>query len=642
MIGFPRIIRTPAILAALLATLVAASLTHATAAQTTSSEPLSDRVVSYTIDATLDAESRTVRAAERITWRNRDAVPVDELQFHLYLNAFSNNESTFMRESGGAHRGFSASGQDPWGGVRITAFTFEGADLMPAIRFIQPDDGNVADSTVISVTLPRAVAPGETIAVDLSFTSRLPEIVARTGWKTGDSGRPFFMVAQWFPKLGVYEIPGQRYVPEDAPRGAWSTHQFHANSEFYADFGTYDVTMRVPADHAVGATGLRVEDRMEDSLRVIRHVAHDVHDFAWTASPDFIEHEDRWEHVDIRLLLQPRHAAQAERHLAATKVALQYYADWIGPYPYTTLTVVDGLGGSNGMEYPTLITAGTAYGLPEWVRPLELVIIHEFGHQYFMGMLASNEAEEAWLDEGMNSYVESRIMDTEWPDGSILEVAGVRIGDRDFQRLSYTLSNPNRGPLYARSWEYPYGDFGKASYAKPATVMNTLEGYLGWERMQAFLQTYYQRWRFGHPTTRDLQETLEDVTGESFDWFFEPYVYGTAVVDYRVDAITAQSVRLERREDGVFPQRLRVTFADGTTAERTWDGASRWTTLHFPGSERIVEAHLDPDGVVWLDVNKLNNRMVTPSAADNTFARRAQLRYMAFVQRFLFLASGLL
>jgi len=621
---------------------------------TTSDTPLSDRRVSYTMDVRLDPDARTVSGAQRMTWRNPDSVPVDELQFHLYLNAFRDNNSTFMKESGGAHRGFSAEGDNPWGGMDITSIRTADLDLTPRMRFIQPDDGNTDDRTVMSVQLPEAVPPGESIALDVEFTARMPEIVARTGWQTGESGRPFFMVAQWFPKFGVYEVPGQRYVPADAQRGAWSTHQFHANSEFYADFGTYDVTMQVPDGYVVGASGVRVSEATTDSVTTLRYLADDVHDFAWTASPDFLVYEDTWEHVAIRALIQPQHEAQAQRHLDAAKVALSYFDRLVGPYPYTTLTVVDGVGGSNGMEYPTLITAGTYYGMPEWFRPLELVIIHEFGHQYFYGLLASNEAEEAWLDEGMNSYLETRVMDAEWPDGSVIDIAGVRVMDKDFQRVSYVKDHPERGALFTKSWEYRFGAYGKSSYAKPATVMISLERYLGAERMQAFLHTYYERWAFDHPTTRDLQAVAEDVAGEDLDWFFDQFVYGEAVVDYRVESIrnsrseNADSsvtytgrVRLERARDGTFPVVVRVTRRDGTTEDRRWNGTEPVVDMTFIGKSPVHEVFIDPDRVVWLDINFLNNRMVVPEAADNTFARRAQLRTLSFIQRLLFLAGGL-
>jgi Peptidase family M1 domain len=638
-------------------------------AATNSADPLSDRLVSYQIDAALDVDSRTVSGTERLTWRNPGSTPVQELQFHLYLNAFAPG-STFQVESGGEHRGFSDERSDRWGGIEVTRMQiasglppdlvspvpYEGpaADLTGQMRFIQPDDDNRNDHTVMAVTLPRAVAPGETIALDIDFESDLPRIVARTGFAEDESGRPFFMVAQWFPKIAVFEVPGQRYVPEDSETGAWNAHQFHANSEFYADFGTFDVTMRVPESFVVGASGIQVSEDVSSGQKTLRYRAEDVHDFAWTAYEGYQVYEDSWRHVSLKLLLRPEHEAQAERHLEAAKIALDRYDAWVGEYPYTTLTVVDGIGGANGMEYPTLITAGTVYKMPDWVRPVELVIIHEFGHQYFYGLLASNEFEEAWLDEGMNSYIESRIMDDAFGPGSVIDLGGLKVGDRDFQRLGYTKNNPSRGALFTRSWEYKMGDYSKGSYTKPATVMNTLEAYLGSDTMQRFLKTYYSEWRFRHPTTQDLQDVAESVSGQDLDWFFQQYVYGTAVLDYelarlrsvkdqsRDDSLSAwyhHTVRVQRRSDGYMPTELKVTFEDGTSRQFDWDGQDEWYEFAFEGDSPLTEAWIDPDRKLWLETRLLNNRRTVDP--DGRLGSQARGKFATRFQQLAILLSAL-
>ncbi len=644
----------------------------ATAPRTTIADgPLSDRRVSYTITATLDPEARTVQGSERVTWRNPDRAPVGELQFHLYLNAFKNERSTFMRESGGKHRGFSARGTDVWGGIDVTrmaiappqpgdtappgAYSAEETDLTDRIRFIQPDDGNPDDQTVIAVTLPRPVAPGETIALDIDFTALMPKVVARTGWAETEQGHRFFMVAQWFPKLGVYEEPGVRYVPADAPHGQWNTHQFHANTEFYADFGTYRVTMTVPEAYVVGASGVRVNETTEAGARTLTYQADDVHDFAWTASPDFLEYTDTWRHVNLRLLLQPHHKAQAERHFKAVKAALDRYDAWVGEYPYTTLTLVDGIGGSNGMEYPTLITCGTTYKMPGWMRLPELVTVHEFGHQYFYGMIASNEFEEAWLDEGINSYFEARIMDDAYGPGAVVKLPYIQVSDEGMQRLMYTKNAPDRGAVFTRAWEYEDAeDYSKATYAKPATLLLTLENYLGRETTDQVFQTYYDRWRFRHPTTRDFIAVAEEVSGMDLGWFFDQYVYGVAVVDYEVASLRSSKaeppegtegdwyesrVEVHRKQDGVFPQTLLVRFEDGSEERLAWDGVDAWKRFTFHKAARAAEAYLDPDNAVRLDVNRLDNRKI--AGTDNTLARKEQLDLTSLLQQVFYLIAGL-
>jgi hypothetical protein len=638
--------------------------------------PLSDHRVTYDIAADLDTETRSISGVERITWRNPDRVPVNELEFHLYLNAFAGRETTFMRESGGVHRDNKAGDADPWGGTEITSLRVvddaemphgdfsrlpipsagdTGVQLKDAIEFIRPDDGNENDFTAMRVQLPEPVQPGETIVLNVEFESKLPEIVARTGWKEKKDGSMFFFVGQWFPKLAVYEVPGQRYLPADAAKGQWNTHQFHANSEFYADFGSYRVSMNVPEDYVVGATGILVSENVAGGRKTVIHEAEEVHDFSWTTSPTLLEFQESWNHVNIKLILQPEHGGQVERHFDAAKVALQYFDDWYGEYPYTTLTVVDAVGGANGMEYPTLITVGTQYGLPGWIRYPELVLIHEFGHQYFYGMLASNEFEEAWLDEGINSYTELKIMETAYGDGSVLDIPGWRVGNADMQRLVYAKTFPTRGSIFMKSWEYDSnGSYGRNSYMKPAIVLLTLENHVGLETMQRIIRTYYDRWRFRHPTTRDFVDVANEVVGEDLSWFFDQYIYGSVAVDYKVAAIRNRRVShdsadvkvydsrvvLQRVQEGFFPVDVVVTFDDGRVEDLKWDGRAEWRDFSFKGSAKVTEAFIDPADKVSLDINRSNNRRVIDP--ETGVATEYGLRFVVWVQQLLQLFGGLI
>ena len=628
------------------------------------SEALSDRKVVYKIDAKLDTSTRSITGHQRLSWKNPDKISVSELQFHLYLNAFKDSTSTFMREGGGEHRGFSSTASDPWGGIEIERMVIVDnveldrnpldstsrypLDITDRIAFIQPDDNNINDKTVISVALPAPLQPGENITLDIEFVSKLPEVVARTGWKQKANGSLFFMAAQWFPKLGVYEVPGQRYVPENAPSGEWSTHQFHANSEFYADFGVYEVDITVPEDYIVGASGTLVDEQRENGLVTLSYKAEDVHDFAWTASTEFLEFYDQWEHVQLRLLVQPEHKGQAKRHFEAVKHGLNYLNKWVGPYPYENLTLVDGVGGSNGMEYPTLITCGTTYMLPGWLRILERVTIHELAHQYFYGLIASNEAEEAWLDEGITSYLEMKIMDAAYGEGSVVDWPWMKTSDGDFLRLGYTMSRPWEGTIYMKSWKYNrYATFVKSTYAKPATVLKTLENYLGWERMQEVLRAYYNEWSFKHPTTVDFINTAEQVSGEELDWFFDQFIYGAHVVDYGVGEIDIKqegnaftsTFDILRLGDGVFPTAIRVSFNDGTFEDLQWDGKGSKKEFSFTRDAAVEEIYIDPFDYVWLDVNKLNNRKrVNPEAS---FSYHQLGNVIIWLQHFYQLSSNL-
>ncbi len=406
----------------------------------------SDRVLSYTIRARLDPALKEIRGEMDLVWRNATGKPVDELYFHLYLNAFRDKDSTFMREGSEEGKAGSRWDDEHPGFVRIDKLRGAGdRDLFPGLSFVRPDDGNEKDDTLARLKLEAPVPPQETLALKVEFTSRLPRVLARTGW-SGDPEDPqslFFMAAQWFPKIAAL---GQGANGE--PR--WNAHQFHRNTEFFADYGTYLVSIAVPEGYVVGATG-RPSDpvRNPDGTVTTTFQQDDVHDFAWTASPRFRVKEFPWTFdsfcddspklglklrellaktaahrglepshvkpgntVNVRILYQEDHEDLVPRIRQAAGASLACYGMWFGAYPYGTLTIVDppaGGAGAGGMEYPTLITIFGDRHAPEYATGLETVTIHEFGHQFFYGLLGSNEFEESWLDEGFTSYTDARV-----------------------------------------------------------------------------------------------------------------------------------------------------------------------------------------------------------------------------------------
>jgi len=503
---------------------------------------LSLRVVAYQIDARLDVAKKAIDATETVTYRNLTGRPLDTFPFHLYLNAFQPT-STFMREVRlyGTPASIPGLEWDPkhYGAIEIKSIEALGqGDLTKEMRFIQPDDTppfhNPDDHTVFHVHLRQPVAPGAEVTFRIVFYDHLPEVLARTGYK-----RDFFMVAQWFPKVGVWW------------HGAWSCHQFHANTEFFADFGAYDVKLTVPQNYVVGASGDQVASvSSSDGTKTVTYHAEDIHDFAWTADPNFRIVEDSWTGsagtVKIHLLMSPEHWRQRGRYLEALKGTLDRFDSWYGPYPYDRITLVDPPQGAlqaGGMEYPTLITGGVTWWEPAGLRATEAVVVHEFGHQYWYGMVATNEFEEAWMDEGINSYSEVKVMDSLYvAAASLLDFWGLTAGESGARRLFY-LSQPDTDPMARFAYQYMnMGAYGAITYDKTATVLLTLEGLIGQETMRQAMHTYFMRYRFNHPTAQDFLKTVEEVSGQNLRWYFDQAVYGTSVLDYEVLSIRSDRV----------------------------------------------------------------------------------------------------
>jgi hypothetical protein len=652
--------RRPAI-----AGLIALSALVVAAARPASADPLpahAPRIADHDIRVRFDPVAKRLDGTLRLTWRNPSSDAVPDLWFHLYLNAFRDRESTFWRESQGQLRGVGMA-EGGWGSIDVTAMQIVGgADLRPSLTFEAPDDGNRQDRTVARVRLPQPVAPGGTIALDIAFRATLPKAYARTGYE-GD----YVLVGQWYPKIAVYEPAGLR----GRAAGGWNAHQFHADSEFYADFGHYRVAITLPTRFVVGATGARVgHHELADGTTTHIYEQADVHDFAWTASPRFVEitrrfvaasavtereyreaaarlgrsvDELRLSDVEVRLLIQPEHAPQADRYLDATMRAIVRFGLAFGRYPHRTLTIVDppeAAIGTGGMEYPTFITVGTSTLLNTWpfdrVFEPEIVVVHEFAHQYFQGLLASNEFEEAWLDEGLTEWATGAALDALLGrDRSFLELAGLRIGDLDYQRLGLSKS---RGFEMIRqpSWSYDTG-YAFNSYARPALTLRTLTGVLGETTMARVMRTYAERWRFGHPASEDFYRVASEVAGRDLTPFFRQTIESPAVIDYSVGAIDREpghtTVSVRRAGDLQIPIVVAFKFAGRPIERRTWDGVARWTRFTFAYPERLEWVDVDPDRRVALDVSWLNNGRTI--AADYRAPAAMTSRWLLTVQQVL-------
>ena len=640
-------------------------------------------VASYRIEARLDPEQHRIDGQLELEWHNTSGVPLSSFPFHLYWNAFKNNLTTAARgaDSRGARARERELPERRFGYIQVQSVRLLGeaeADLTPSLKYIQPDDGNTDDQTVMRVDTPAPVPPGAKARFRIAWTSRIPYGDAgRAGWV-----HDYHFIVQWFPKIGVHW------------RGAWNCHQFHASSEFFADYGTYDVSLTLPRGFVLGATGaLREKKDNPDGSQTHRYHQESVHDFAWTASRRFLERTARFEDagyppVQIRLLLQPEHAHLSQRYIEATRIALRSYGAWSIPYPYPQITVVDPAwnSSSGGMEYPTLLTGGASVLAPAVLQSPEGVTIHETGHQFWYGLVGNNEFEEAWLDEGFNSYHDEKAAQLalgpigwarryfgrlERGRGGIPVVApGVWIarGEGDLAGLRAT---GKTDVMARRSWEYrTRASYGLNSYGKPALSLQTLESLVGDDTMTRILRTYSRRHLYGHPTSEDFIATVNEVTGRDYRWFFERTWFSSDLCDYAVsveneearepvgfrDGPDGQPARYETRKRTKVPKDARryepvvtvrrlgevrmpveilVEFADGRSARETWDGEYRWVRFKYPGPGRVVRAVVDPEHKLAIDVNPANNAWVEDSGQ----ARRAALKWSA---RFLFWLQNLL
>jgi hypothetical protein len=623
--------------------------------------PADVEIANYEIEVILDPTSHRLRGSESIRWTNPGTEPTDEIYLHLYLNAFANSKTTFMRELEWRSLRNRSDFTGDWGWIRVRRLLLDdGSDLLPAMEFVRPDDGNQDDLSLAHVQLPRTVEPGATVGLELEFEAQLPGIVARTGF-VGD----FHLVGQWFPKVAV--LGGER---------GWIRHQFHATSEFFADFGSYLVTITIPEGWVLGATGIEVKkDAPVDGQQTVVYRAERVHDFAWcTAPPDLMEVVEtdfepgrdvpmEWLErarslldmspadlelppMKFRLMVPKEQREMAPRMVRAARLAVAWFGLLYGAYPYPQLTIVSppvGAEEAGGMEYPTFITTGAdpldAYPPFSWSSDIEALTVHEFGHQYFQSLLASNEFEEAWLDEGITSYAEISCMTAIAADHLVPEIADFAYWGSERLALSFPTQPVTVG---RRAWEYRHGwAYYLASYTKTALALRTVEGLIGAGSMARAMRNYADRFRYRHPTGADLIESLSTAAGRELSHFFDQAVYDDAVADWAVLAVrhrrptaleglawdgagwdeiesgasTAEDeddtwivdVELGRHGEFVWPVEVELRWSDGTTERRTWNSETRWVRWRLEGEQRLDQVVIDPD-VVWvLETRRADN-----------------------------------
>ncbi|MFT3771218.1 MAG: M1 family metallopeptidase [Minicystis sp.] len=573
-----------------------------------------DPVAGYTLRASLDPVRHIISAEGKIHFRNASRVPQSEVWLHLYLNAFKNDRTYFMRFNPGDFRGAGHLGA--YGSITVKRFALGDDDLWPRADKTSP--GDPEDETDIRVPLPQPIAPGDAVDIDVAFESHLPALLFRTGHFGA-----FHMVGQWFPKLARLE--------ED---GRWAHFPFHRLSEFYADFGAYDVTVDTPENVVVGATGSLAGETRAGGRVARRYVQEDVHDFAFAAWDQFRERTVRTEDgVTMRVLYPPGYERDAEVELDTARFGLRHLGEAYGRYPYPTLTLVHPPAGADeagGMEYPTLITTGGSWFNP-WTGALvtDIVTIHELGHQWFYGLVATDEHAWPFLDEGLNSYAETEALEALHPNASAFAMGSLTVGLPAIHRYGGADARANAPVAQAASEFASGGDYGSLVYSRTATVLLTLGNVYGPDTLRRALGRYARRHRFGHPVPADLIQAVREVVGDDAAAQLRVALFDRGNVDYTVADISSEpdeparglglgpapttsggyrgDIFVRRRGTLRFPVDVEVTEADGTVQRLRWDAVEPAARLPWHGRSRIVSAVINPDHRVLLDDDLSNN-----------------------------------
>ena len=551
---------------------------------------------------------------------NSSSSPLDHLYVHLYLNAFAHERTVFRRHAAGGFRGTTHVGTP--GSIVVERFHARelDAELFPA----EPStEGDPDDATDIRVPLPRPLPPGQALTIDTRFTSTLPTVALRTGYAGS-----FHMVGQWFPKLARLE-----------PDGSFAHFPFERFSEFYADYGDYDVTIDVPESFVVGATGSVTSETIAGGRKRVRYEQAAVHDFAFAAWDGFVETGTTVDGVAIRSLAPAGFERAQAIEVEAASRGLGELGRRFGAYPYRTLTIVhppSSAAEAGGMEYPTLITTGGPAWLPLIpVRGLELLTLHELAHQWFYGIVATNENRFPFLDEGVTSWVTSESARALYGAGEVSPWLALDIGAVERASAARVASH---GAVATRAGGFATGaDYGALVYSRTATILRTIDRVWDGAAGRA-IERYARENRFAHPGPDALERAIFSEGGESARTFFHEAVFERGWVDF--EAVTAQSrlgsdgawdCELIVRRNGtlVAPVEVVATLEDGTHTRASWDGEGDARRLSLRTASPVASFRVDPEQRVLADESKLNDGWSSegPAGAPRT---RALAAFLAF------------
>ncbi len=565
------------------------------------------QVVAYRVEARLDEDTDVLSGRARLRYTNRSSTRIDTLWFHLHLNAFRPNSAWARRELAFGERRFQELGPDQHAFERLKRVQIGG-------RPVNPVYPGAPDSTVVGISLPAALAPGDSTSVMLDWDARLSTRPRRQGRRDRH-----FDFAQWYPRIAVFD------------RDGWQVQPLLPQGEFYGEFASYDVTLDVPADQVVGATGVPVEGdpgwqrakapgsvepqlkrdayppKRAESLgllttppgagrKQIRWRAEDVHHFAWSTNPRYIYEGGAFEDIAIHVLYQPGDTAWDDGvAVRRTATALAFLDTIFGDYPWPQLTNVHRIE-NGGTEFPMMIMDGSAS---------EGLILHETAHQYMHGILANNEWKQGWLDEGFASFLGSWYAERRGADPRAVwsqTLEGLRLMEQA------GLTQPIALPSAAfRDFE----TYQEMTYSKPSVVLRMLRALLGDQVFERALRHYYEHNRLRHVREEDLKASMEAVQPMDLDWFFQQWIHTTGTLDYRLGQVTSAQtadgswqtrVEVIRTGEIWMPVDLRV----GTETRRL-DSRDRRQIVTVTTREKPSEVMLDPN-VVLLDVDPSNNR----------------------------------
>jgi hypothetical protein len=487
--------------------------------------------VNYTIDVTLNDKEHTLDAFTKIEYINNSTDTLKFIWFHLWPNAYKNDKTAFSDQQleNGATK-FYFSDKEARGYINRLDFKINN------ITAITEDHPEHID--IVKLVLPNPLPPGEKITISTPFHVKLANNFSRGG-HVGQS----YQVTQWYPKPAVYDKYGWHPIP------------YLDQGEFYSDFGNFDVRITLPKNYVVAATGELTDEKEKEWMRsrdssvvthelknqstlnkdknfpsaletkTVQYIQNNVHDFAWFADKRFIVDHDTLRLVSGRIIdaysfYNPDEKQIWQNSISFIKDAIRTRSEWIGEYPYNVVSAVGGPQGfAGGMEYPTI----TIITSTESALLLDEIMAHEIGHNWFYGVLASNERKHPWMDEGMNTYYDNRYHNWKYENKSSVQLGplgGTTLQKAEKLLFDATAAVKKDQPIATPGEKFTIINYNLVAYYKTGAWLEVLERSIGKSIFDKGMQEYYRQWQFRHPYPEDFKKVMEETSGKNLDSIF--------------------------------------------------------------------------------------------------------------------------
>jgi hypothetical protein len=493
----------------------------------------------YTIDVELNTTNHQLKGKQSLMYYNASPDSLHRVFYHLYFNAFQPGSEMDER---------SRNILDPDRRVRDRIFHLKENEIgFQKIHSLtlngEPCSFKVV-GTILEVALPRAIKPGEKVNFDMEFTSQVPVQIRRSG-RHNMEGIEYTMT-QWYPKMAMYDKDGWHANP-------------YIGREFYSNFGDYKVNIQAPANYVIGGTGLNTVKNKDNNQKRWQFEAKNVHDFAWAADPDY-QHDSLVIEglTTLHFYYQTDTLAQQWKDIQKDVQRLfEIMSEKFGKYPYPQFSVIQG--GDGGMEYP-MCTMIRGYG--DYKGKLAL-IAHEAFHNWYYGILASNEFRYPWMDEGFTSYAEEVVLHTLYGESDKGLMANQMRTYTYYASQDWEVPMSTPADFYERNSAY-----GINSYVKGSLFLHQLNYIVGQSDFEKIMLRYFDEWKFKHPTPWDFLRVAERTSGMELDWYLEQWLYTKHHINYSIDSLDSRKketfVRLRKLGEMPMPIDIEVELTDGT------------------------------------------------------------------------------